>query len=504
MGNGASALPNLTSVEKQLMVSSIREKYDALSESLNKNELSKEDFQMAIQKAYHDSYMKIISSKSPGGAAAGLRFSNIPDTPESPIDIAMARNLMKRSASSRVTFTGAKDPEGEGTSASKFKASLARAKSNSQLLVENEIIDEGDSKIQEFIEKLNLGEQTVVSSSFRSRRLTASQHIISPKKLKQEPIQIVSAIYPAHELGEDVEENFPFSPKYLGSFSCHGIEPGYTSAEEVHEKINQDRGCVVFPFHNSIEEMLFVVLDGHGEQGELVSEFAMQQIVVTLESHPSLTADPSAALIDTFVTTNRALQTTSIQYFSSGCTCVAASLRGTSLWIANVGDSRAVLATLKPNGTLSAKSLSRDHKPDDADERNRIIKCGGYVSDPPAPGLSARVWLDKSHTIIGLAMARSLGDYAVKTVGVIPTPEITTFELVPEDKFIIMGSDGVWEFITSQEAVDIVQRHISKGADIACEKLIQTAANRWQEEEGDYRDDITALVITLPLLQNVL
>ena len=42
-----------------------------------------------------------------------------------------------------------------------------------------------------------------------------------------------------------------------------------------------------------------------------------------------------------------------------------------------------------------------------------------------------------------------------------------------------------------QEAVDIVSRYLGEGADIACEELIQTAATRWQEEEGDYRDDVS-------------
>ncbi len=43
----------------------------------------------------------------------------------------------------------------------------------------------------------------------------------------------------------------------------------------------------------------------------------------------------------------------------------------------------------------------------------------------------------------------------------------------------------------SQEAVDIVQSYIHLGATFACQQLIQTAATRWQEEEGDYRDDVS-------------
>jgi len=143
--------------------------------------------------------------------------------------------------------------------------------------------------------------------------------------------------------------------------------------------------------------------------------------------------------------------------------------------------------------------VTADHKPDDAVEQERIKLWGGFVSPAPEPGMSARVWLDENHTMIGLAMARSIGDYAVKAVGVIPEPDVSRVDMLDTFKFMILASDGVWEFITSQEAVDIVQSKISMGASIACEYLIHVATERWAEEEGDYRDDITAIVITFPL-----
>ena len=90
---------------------------------------------------------------------------------------------------------------------------------------------------------------------------------------------------------------------------------------------------------------------------------------------------------------------------------------------------------------------------------------------------------------------------AVKSVGVIPEPEVTEFECTPDDKFMIMASDGVWEFIGSQEAVDIVQDKLASGSNCtqACQELIEQASQRWAEEEGDYRDDITAIIVKFPL-----
>jgi serine/threonine protein phosphatase PrpC len=81
-------------------------------------------------------------------------------------------------------------------------------------------------------------------------------------------------------------------------------------------------------------------------------------------------------------------------------------------------------------------------------------------------------------------------------VGVIPEPEINQYKLNDEDKFLILASDGVWEFIESQEAVEIIHLNLDKGAEAACQILIDTASERWAEEEGDYRDDVSLSLLS--------
>lgn len=168
--------------------------------------------------------------------------------------------------------------------------------------------------------------------------------------------------------------------------------------------------------------------------------------------------------------------------------------------ISNSGDSRAVIGRVNEDGDYETIQLSDDQNPDVPEEQERIEKAGGYVSLPPEPGLSARVWLDAEHTQIGLAMARSIGDHAVKDVGVIAEPVVTFHDVEKNDDFLILASDGVWEFISSEEAVAIVGGNLDKGATGACQALIEAAANKWHDEEGDYRDDITALVVRLQKL----
>jgi serine/threonine protein phosphatase PrpC len=51
----------------------------------------------------------------------------------------------------------------------------------------------------------------------------------------------------------------------------------------------------------------------------------------------------------------------------------------------------------------------------------------------------------------GLAMSRSLGDGLAHSCGVISDPEIIEFEVHPDDKFIVVASDGVWEFLSNEQ-----------------------------------------------------
>ena len=328
----------------------------------------------------------------------------------------------------------------------------------------------------------------------------------------------------------------PFSVDVVGTYSCHGVEPVYDSEYDDDEdemqgsvpivtmaKINQDRGGVAYPYGNDPKTALFAVYDGHGQGGELVSQYALYEIQRRLEKHPKFRSDLPLALKETFVAVDDALNYEPlIEPLFAGTTACVVVYNNTTLTLANAGDSRAVLARRVFRGSRArsqsqqleqskspssqtelreyeyvAMNLTQDQNPDVPGEMERILSMGGYVSLPPAPGLSARVWLDPHCTQIGLAMSRSIGDHAVSPAGVIAEPVVTTHEVTPEDDFIILASDGVWEFVTSAQAVRIIADNLERGATKACQALIEAAAARWHEEEGAYRDDITAIVVRL-------
>ena len=324
----------------------------------------------------------------------------------------------------------------------------------------------------------------------------------------------------------------PFPRHVVGTYSCHGVEPIYDqdSADEYGSstnvvksmaKINQDRGGVAFPYANCPRTALFAAYDGHGYGGELVAQYALHEVPKRLERHKEFDSNVDQALIDVFVGVDEDLgKEEEIDPVLSGCTACVVLVKGDELVLANAGDSRAVLAvacqsnetTRSVDRTCSFKALDLtiDQNPDSPGEQERIEGMGGYVSPPPEEGLSARVWLDSNFSQIGLAMSRSLGDHAVKSVGVIAEPVVSRHKLQQNDEFMIIATDGVWEFLSSQEAINIVARDLMSDkqnssvdrdgmctgdASIACQHLIEAAAAKWHEHEGDYRDDITALVV---------
>ena len=101
-----------------------------------------------------------------------------------------------------------------------------------------------------------------------------------------------------------------------------------------------------------------------------------------------------------------------------------------------------------------------------------------------------RIWL-KDEGGIGLALTRSFGDELLNKIGVNCVPEIKEFFLEKNDKFIIIGTDGLWEYIPSQECVEIVKDYYLKN-DIqgAGNYLYKEASKRWIVEQ-DVVDDIT-------------
>jgi serine/threonine protein phosphatase PrpC len=104
---------------------------------------------------------------------------------------------------------------------------------------------------------------------------------------------------------------------------------------------------------------------------------------------------------------------------------------GRKLFVANVGDSRGiVIQAAKEEGQCQCQPLTRDHKPDDKDEAERIYKWNGridsYRDQQGNPLGPLRVWL-KEEDVPGLAMTRSFGDQVAHSVGCNAEPEMNEY-----------------------------------------------------------------------------
>ena len=97
----------------------------------------------------------------------------------------------------------------------------------------------------------------------------------------------------------------------------------------------------------------------------------------------------------------------------------------------------------------------------------------------------------------GFAMSRSFGDQIAHSVGVVVSPEILEHNFCEEDKIILLASDGIWEFIDNEEALNIVKKYYEDNdAEGALEEIYTEADKRWRENEGIV-DDITAIILFL-------
>ena len=91
-------------------------------------------------------------------------------------------------------------------------------------------------------------------------------------------------------------------------------------------------------------------------------------------------------------------------------------------------------------------------------------------------------------------MSRSLGDSVAESVGVISEPEIIIKDLDSTAKYIVLASDGVWDYLSGDDIIDIVTPFFLKGDPGNAAKEIVSEATKMWEKDGIERDDITVIV----------
>ena len=274
---------------------------------------------------------------------------------------------------------------------------------------------------------------------------------------------------------------------------------------EQDKENNQDNYFIQKNFAGHKDYIYMSVCDGHGVNGHHVSSFIKTILPVDMSEnlkHRNILTETEKTheiIKETFIIANdKLVENQNIDSIFSGTTCVSVIYTPEKLICPNIGDSRAVLARYdNDKKKYIAIELTRDHKPTEIDERKRIIENDGriqpFFEDGEFVG-PERIWI-KEEEVPGLAMTRSFGDRVAATVGVISEPEIKEFDLDVNDKFMIIASDGIWEFISSQECVDMVSSFYEKN-DIkgCCQFLYDDSSQRWLKEE-EVIDDTTIILV---------
>mmetsp|Transcript_2420 Transcript_2420/g.8893 ORF Transcript_2420/g.8893 Transcript_2420/m.8893 type:complete len:532 (+) Transcript_2420:2691-4286(+) len=268
----------------------------------------------------------------------------------------------------------------------------------------------------------------------------------------------------------------------------HGWKKEGQDVATLHEKLQ------------GVPETFFAgIFDGHGPHGRAAATVASIRLVDALESDSRVIGasrrEAGEAISNAFIQVDQALGRCAVDVTVSGTTAVIAVIHGRYITCSWVGDSRAIVGRLGPDG-IEAVALSNDHKPDNPGERARIESVGGRVAQYIAEDTGDRIGpfrvFEKYSWTPGLACSRSLGDSFAHQHGVSAEPETRHHFIEDSDRFMVLASDGVWEFMTNEEVAQMVQRFRDPKA--AAEAVVSRARMLWNENEKRTVDDISVIV----------
>ena len=308
------------------------------------------------------------------------------------------------------------------------------------------------------------------------------------------------------------EERLPFNPKLFPKLTAEEWEDVIQKAHiECNEKL--------------VKKVSFTDSNGYDYQKHKLTMYSKFTLLFTL------TIKPNSKL--------------------SGTTAISVLFSDGHIIVSNVGDSRAILgfrapadmspsdleydveeekievspaqddevvnfenngASIFDEGKLYAIPLSSDQTPWRLDERKRILKAGGRIltsdqmeglepvtndwgdvvlgEDIDTEGTIPRVWL-QDKDIPGTSFTRSIGDSIAESCGVNAEPEILKKRLYKNYEYLVIASDGVFEFLTNQTVIDICDK-CSDPLE-ACEEIVKASYAEWLRHE-DRTDDITVIV----------
>ncbi|XP_077229367.1 putative protein phosphatase 2C 14 [Tasmannia lanceolata] len=231
-------------------------------------------------------------------------------------------------------------------------------------------------------------------------------------------------------------------------------------AKKGKKKFMEDTHKIISHLNGDSKKGFFGVYDGHGGRraAEFVAENLHGNILGIMEKCKGRMGKQEAIKAGYLMTDREYLK----QGLASGTCCVTALIEEGDISVSNLGDCRAVLC----RGGV-AEALTNDHKAGREDERNRIESKGGYVDNHRG------TWRVQDT----LAVSRSIGDFHLKE-WVLAEPDSKIFPFTSDMEFLVLASDGLWEKVGNQEAIDAAKKCIDVNN-------LGTERNHQKEDDAD-------------------
>eukprot|EP01103_Thecamoeba_quadrilineata_P012565 TRINITY_DN3275_c0_g1_i1.p1 TRINITY_DN3275_c0_g1~~TRINITY_DN3275_c0_g1_i1.p1 ORF type:complete len:338 (+),score=69.28 TRINITY_DN3275_c0_g1_i1:40-1014(+) len=273
---------------------------------------------------------------------------------------------------------------------------------------------------------------------------------------------------------KDTQTNRPPNKKTKLRYAIYEAQGPRDSMEDAH--------------HIAGDEGLFCIFDGHG--GRKAADFAARRFPEILSKHPLYKSDPVVALREAVLSTEEEfLEWAKKEELNDGTTLVVGLVSGDKLYVANVGDSEALVC----RGESSVNVTTVHNPAKNTDEIVRVQAVGGrlYNNRVGHPHFNVRFFNIAVSRAIGDLLYKSPGYTNNKVSGLTADPDVSVTELGQDDKFLLLACDGVWDVLTQQEAVDFVLEKLKETEDpqVICKAIVDEALNRHS------MDNVTACLV---------
>lgn len=252
----------------------------------------------------------------------------------------------------------------------------------------------------------------------------------------------------------------------------------YICASVLHKHVINN-----LPLENSIEWLFSTIsnFNGYRREGHLKNVqrfhriFSKDTTVTTIREalQAAFCALDDDFLAEALPDSNGKLSRNRVKVVTSGSCGIVAHLRKDHVHIANVGDSAAVLG-VRNHGRISARLLSRPHCVDNGDEIKRL-RAGHPVAESGSILRSGRLFGElyplRAFGDARYKWSKELQEKVLKPFGEVPPvglktppylnaePEVLYHRLTSNDRFLVLASDGLWEWLDPDTVVRLVFDH---------------------------------------------